>query len=161
MNNKSRGNSWERQCARELSLILTNGQFSHIFWRTASSGALATSNSSYKTQRGDLCLVSPGYEDVVDFVIECKWLSIDSIIPCHSTLKNIINDLCEKYRLDWLLALKIKTKGKYLISPLFSNPIMKNTKNMGTLIFEGKNMFYIIYINEMALKNKKGYLYDE
>ena len=155
MNNKNRGNSWERQCARELSLILTNGQFSHIFWRTASSGALATSNSSYITQRGDLCLVSPGYEDVIDFVIECKWLSINSIIPCQSVLKNIIEGLFEKYELNWLLALKIKTKGKYLISPCFSNPIMHNSKMIGTFIFEYNGLHYGIFINEMELKNSK------
>lgn len=146
MNNKLRGNSWERDCAKLLSKIISDGAYSKILWRSASSGALATI-SGYDTQRGDLVSIDPAYH--FDFVIECKYLKINSIVPMPAVLQKIVEDLYNKYQLNWLLCLKINGKGKFLISPKSDIPFVKKTKMLALYYFYIKSFFICLIVTDM------------
>ena len=138
INAKRKGNNWERDCARKLSLIVSDGERDDIFWRTASSGALATISKKYQKQQGDLFVVDSDISSF-DTVIECKALSNITILPLSKELMRIIDDLDNKYSNSWVLCLKIKNKGEYIIIPLllknqnFRSLIISNTKHVGLL----------------------------
>ena len=53
VNSKNKGGNWERKCAKEISLWLSNGEDDSWVWRTASSGARATQrNKKGQTTQG-------------------------------------------------------------------------------------------------------------
>jgi len=112
INSKSKGNAWERKSARILSLLLSDGKKTDLFWRTASSGALATVTKKYNTQMGDIQSVNQEYK--LNYHVECKCLSKISIFPMSKILKDILDKLSEKER-PFILMLKITNKGEYLI----------------------------------------------
>jgi len=54
VNTKQKGNNFERDCSRRLSLWWTNGKRDDAIWRSASSGALTTvGNGRYLAHTGD------------------------------------------------------------------------------------------------------------
>ena len=54
MNTKQKGNNFERDCSRMLSLWVTNGHRDDAIWRSASSGALTTvGKGRYLAHTGD------------------------------------------------------------------------------------------------------------
>ena len=74
---KSKGNSFERQICKQLSLWWSNGKSEDIFWRTASSGAMANirSKSCKKSfgQYGDIQAINPIGQPLIDVcTIELK-----------------------------------------------------------------------------------------
>jgi len=77
MNAKGKGNKFERDICKQLSLWWTNGENDAVFWRTASSGGRATQRGkkgkSTKNQHSDITANDPIGQSFVDlFVIECK-----------------------------------------------------------------------------------------
>lgn len=74
---KDKGSDFERDICRKLSLWWTKGERDDIFWRTASSGALATirKKNGKKTfgQSGDIQATDPIGQPLIDlFSIELK-----------------------------------------------------------------------------------------
>ena len=117
-NNKQKGNRWERECAKRLSLIISDGKDKHVLWRTASSGAYSTINN-IKQQQGDLYVIDKKYEYFSIYKIECKNIKIKSIFPIPYELIKIIKRYNKQYKKDWLLLLKMSEikNGKYMLSP--------------------------------------------
>ncbi len=74
---KNKGNSFERQVCKQLSLWWTNGKSEDIFWRTASSGAMANIRSKRHKecfgQYGDIQAINPIGQPLIDLcTIELK-----------------------------------------------------------------------------------------
>jgi len=77
MGRSSKGSSFEREVCKTLSLWWTDGRRDDVFWRTAGSGARATTRRSKgkKThgQSSDICATDPIGEPLTDLLtIECK-----------------------------------------------------------------------------------------
>ena len=69
-NGKQKGNSFEREVSKALSLWISEGKDKYLFWRSASSGAMAPRAG---TDYGDITTMKPeGYPLIDKFTIECK-----------------------------------------------------------------------------------------
>ena len=74
---KNKGTNFERQICKQLSLWWTNGKSEDVFWRTASSGAMANIRSK-KCKRafgqyGDIQAINPIGQPLIDLcTIELK-----------------------------------------------------------------------------------------
>lgn len=112
INNKQRGNQWERESAKILSLIISNGKTDKVVWRTASSGAYSTINK-VNFQRNDLAVVNPEYE--FNYPVECKCMKINRIYPTPSILDNVLIKLSNEYPDGFILLLKSRC-GRFFIT---------------------------------------------
>lgn len=78
VNGKSKGGEFERLVCKTLSLWVSNGQDSNLFWRSATSGGRATVQrkagaKASEYQASDISPVAPGAYILSDvFAIECK-----------------------------------------------------------------------------------------
>lgn len=76
---KNKGNTFEREVSKSLSLWVSEGEDPHVFWRSASSGAKATVNAKFKGikdfgQCGDIASVSSrGSKFIRMYFIELKF----------------------------------------------------------------------------------------
>lgn len=124
MNPKRKGNQWERESAKLLSLIISNGETDKVFWRTASSGAFATIHNT-DLQAGDLTIIHPDY--YFPYIVECKHLKINRIFPLPTILKKTLQKLQNK---NFLVLLKCKF-GKFVITnhKLFKSPPILTISN--------------------------------
>lgn len=69
-NGKHKGNGFEREVSKLLSLWISKGEDKYLFWRSASSGAMAPRAG---TDYGDITSMKPeGYPLIDKFTIECK-----------------------------------------------------------------------------------------
>lgn len=70
---KSKGNAFEREIAKQLSVWWTAGERNDVFWRSQNSGARATqrSNQNQTTagQYGDICAADPIGKSLTDLMI--------------------------------------------------------------------------------------------
>lgn len=77
MNGKQKGSEFERQICKKLSLWVTDGKRTDVFWRTAMSGGRATvANAKGESVRqlGDITAVAPeGHALSNPLVLECKF----------------------------------------------------------------------------------------
>jgi hypothetical protein len=104
MTKSSKGNSFERQLCKDLSLWWTNGENDSVFWRTSGSGGRATSRHSRskrtKNQYGDVCVVDAIGQPFIDlFVVEAK-RGYSS-----SSLANLLDrprDACQQIWEEWI-----------------------------------------------------------
>lgn len=74
---KQKGNAFERQVCKDLSLWISNGKRDDLLWRSAISGGRATvrmkKGKNTAHQAGDICSVHPDGHKLTDkFFIECK-----------------------------------------------------------------------------------------
>jgi hypothetical protein len=71
---KGKGSAFEREVAKKLSLWISNGQRTDLFWRSASSGAMFTSaKGGFSSQAGDIAAIDEmGIPFLSKWVIECK-----------------------------------------------------------------------------------------
>lgn len=73
---KAKGSAFERWVCKQLSLWVTHGNATDVFWRSAMSGGRATVARRKKVnvrQAGDICAVAPeGNTFVEDWYVECK-----------------------------------------------------------------------------------------
>lgn len=72
---KQKGNAYEREQCKSISLWITDGSRDDIVWRSASSGAVATvhKGKKYESQAGDIAAIDPlGIPLMSKVVIECK-----------------------------------------------------------------------------------------
>ena len=70
MNTKQKGNNFERDCSRMLSLWWTNGKRDDAIWRSASSGALTTvGKGRYLAHTGDFAATDGDAELLFKHVI--------------------------------------------------------------------------------------------
>lgn len=74
---KSKGNGFERQICKTLSLWITAGRRDDVLWRSAISGGRATVAAKKGRElphvAGDVCAVHPDGSNFVDnFYVECK-----------------------------------------------------------------------------------------
>ena len=77
MTKAQKGSSFEREICSRLSLWWTNGERDDVFWRTAGSGARATTRGKRgvrtHNQQGDVASVDPAGAPLTDmFVVEIK-----------------------------------------------------------------------------------------
>lgn len=78
---KAKGNAFERDCCRKLSLWISDGERDDLFWRSAASGGRATfiSRTSGGTrlaaaQAGDVTAIDlAGFPLAAQVVVECKF----------------------------------------------------------------------------------------
>lgn len=86
-----KGSSFEREVCKKLSLWISEGKRNDIFWRTAGSGARATtrakSGQTTCNADGDMCCLDPAYQWFIDSVlVEIKrgynsWRLDDFLLP--------------------------------------------------------------------------------
>jgi hypothetical protein len=74
---KGKGNAWERQVCKDLSLWYTQGKMADVFWRSAMSGGRATvrakKDKTLAHVAGDICAVHSSGQPFIDrFYVECK-----------------------------------------------------------------------------------------
>lgn len=79
INSKNKGSKFERDCAKLVSLWVSFGDRDDIYWRTASSGGMATMRAKYgkraDLQVGDLRPETPEASIITDkLILECKCL---------------------------------------------------------------------------------------
>lgn len=135
-NPKIIGSNFEREFSKKLSLKVSNNKKDNIFWRTPSSGSIGYKGFFYQ---GDITLIDKNYK--WDYIVECKSLKNASIIPLTSNLKKIIQECDKRYIGEkWLLALKIRKYGIFIIS---------------NLVIEGNEIDGIIEVNK-----KRYYVYN-
>lgn len=128
MNTKKKGNTFEREVCKQLSLRLTNNQDEYACWRTASSGGMATTNKyknskSLKDQSGDIKqVIEKGiYKDLDDFFdkffVECKSLkNFDLNVPYTKEVLDIVSQLeNEKNQSGKLIFLVVKRNRKKIL----------------------------------------------
>jgi|GEM_PF-1431471 len=77
MSSKIKGSRWERDCAKRLSLWLSDNERDDLVWRTASSGGRFTQRKKRGqvtcNQAGDLCATDPSVQYFFDYaLVECK-----------------------------------------------------------------------------------------
>lgn len=77
INSKNKGNSFEREISKKLSVWLTNGERDDVLWRTQSSGGRFTQRKAkgktLENQSGDITSTHPAsYLFSSTFHIECK-----------------------------------------------------------------------------------------
>lgn len=77
MAKSAKGGQFERQICKELSLWWTKGEREDVFWRTAGSGARATTRAKSNRQTagsyGDITAIDPIGKPLLDVVtVECK-----------------------------------------------------------------------------------------
>lgn len=88
INSKTKGSSFERQVARDLSGWVSGGAKADVFWRTAMSGGRATvalkAGTKMLASAGDLCAIDSAGEPFLNkFYIECKHrklLNLDRLV---------------------------------------------------------------------------------
>jgi hypothetical protein len=103
MNSSHRGSQFERDICRKLSLWWTEGKRDDIFWRTAGSGAMATTRfkKGKKTygQDGDIHAIDPIGEPLLKLCnIELKrGYSKDTIFDCLDKPKKAKQQTYEKF----------------------------------------------------------------
>lgn len=155
MNAKKKGNNFERESAKILSLIVSEGKTDMVFWRTAGSGNFATINKS-KYQKGDLCVINPEYPNT-KLAFECKNLSKVYLFPIHRKIKEIIDECEYKYGNNWVILLKISNIGTYALSriDIFSN-------NLEAIInYEGYKLNIYIFNKNTELNREEYEKYRE
>lgn len=73
---KAKGAGFERQVCKALSLLVSDGASTDVFWRSAMSGGRATVHHAKGVsirQAGDICAVAPeGHEFCDRWFVECK-----------------------------------------------------------------------------------------
>lgn len=74
---KSKGSAFERKICKDLSLWVSNGTRTDLFWRSALSGGRSTRRHSkgenVNVQLGDICAVHPTGHPLTDkWYVECK-----------------------------------------------------------------------------------------
>lgn len=71
-NGKAKGSAWEREIAKALTMWVTGKEKPYVFWRSPSSGALATISQSLDTS-GDIIAIRPEGKFLTDiYSIEAK-----------------------------------------------------------------------------------------
>jgi len=74
---KAKGSNFERDCCRALSLWVSHGKATDLFWRSAMSGGRATvahRKGVSVRQAGDITAVTPEGHSLTDmFYVECKF----------------------------------------------------------------------------------------
>ncbi len=74
-NPKAKGSKFERAVCTALSLYVTNGARTDVFWRSAMSGGRATVRGLDVRQAGDIAAVAPeGHSFCERYYVECKHL---------------------------------------------------------------------------------------
>jgi hypothetical protein len=74
-NPKAKGGAFEREVCKVLSLWVSHGERTDLFWRSAMSGGRATVHGRSVRQCGDVCSVAPEGHVLTDrYYIECKHL---------------------------------------------------------------------------------------
>ena len=115
MNSKSKGNTFERDMSRLLSLWWTNGKRDDAIWRSASSGALTTvGKGRYLAHTGDFAATDGDAELLFKHVIiEAKRgynrYSVQDLldVPTHRLAQNPVYDMIMK------LGITCETQNKY------------------------------------------------
>jgi hypothetical protein len=119
MNTKQKGNNFERDCSRMLSLWWTNGKRDDAIWRSASSGALTTvGKGRYLAHTGDFAATDGEAELLFKHVIiEAKRgynrYSVQDLVdvpekalaknPVHEMLTKLITACQVQRKIGWLL----------------------------------------------------------
>lgn len=129
MNSKDKGNRWERDISRKLSMWWSSGKNPNIFVRSASSGAWRTAHKSegVRGQVGDIAAVDQEGQSFTDKVcIEVKFYKEEESILFESILQKRMQILkwwqkCEDEALDtrkmpWLIV-KFNRKPPFIILP--------------------------------------------
>lgn len=165
INSKGKGNNFERFVSKQLSLHLTNGKDEMAIWRSASSGALATTSFKKKktsiglqTQSGDLIQVIPkGSYHLLDaffdsYMIEVKFLKSLDLSPNYSkAFQKIFNQLLrEKEQSGKLIFFVLKRNGRDIL--ILTDSVLYNCKSVGILIYE--NVTFDIYFFDDFIKEK-------
>ncbi len=116
MNPKAKGSAFERDTCKKLSLWVSGGTHTDLFWRSAMSGGRATvgrkSGKTLTHQAGDISAVHPDGHQLTDvYYVECKFyknLELGLFLFGRGTLARFwleVKKSAEIYdRRPWLLA---------------------------------------------------------
>ena len=111
VNGKQKGAEYERQCAKRLSLWITNGERDDCLWRSALSGGRATlqqrKGKVNKSQTGDLSSIDSCTQAFIDsFLIEIKFYKDLDITSGFVKGKGVLKSFWKKLIADAALARK-------------------------------------------------------
>ncbi len=158
---KGKGNSFERQICKQLSLWWSHGKDEDVFWRTASSGAMANvrSKKCKKSfgQYGDVQAINPIGQPLIDlFTIELKRGYSKSTFadlmepsthtnpkPCQYEKFNlqVLADYQRSDSISWLLIVKRDRRKAIILMP---NIIHRELKKQGIRL--RVPYFYLYYM---------------
>lgn len=165
INGKSKGNGFEREVSKKLSLHLTNGNEEMAIWRSSSSGATSTvgfkkkkTSLGLQTQSGDLIQVIPkGSYHLLDaffdtYMIEVKFLKSLDLSPNYSSqFKKIFTQLLrEKEQSGKLIFFVLKRNGRDIL--ILTDSVLYNCKSVGSLVYQ--NVTFDIYFFDDFVKEK-------
>jgi Holliday junction resolvase len=137
VNSIVKGKNFEREVAKILSVI------TRCDWqRVPMSGAFSTNNNSEDPRfSGDVFTENKEYEN---FVIECKsyaTLEISELFNNNSKFYGWIKQAKEESKgKPWILFIKIKNKGVYVLSETY-NKIIKQFTDVFNFIMVDKKIF--------------------
>ena len=133
---KGKGSSFERTLCRQLSLWWTHGNRDDVFWRTAGSGAMATTRIKKQRasfgQHGDIQAVDPIGQPLLDvFSIEAKrgytGATLSNILDAGPQMKPQLVKFIEQARTSqlesgawsWLLIRKRDQRHTTVLFPFY------------------------------------------
>jgi len=100
---KHKGQQFERDVCKQLSLWVSKGKSKNLFWRSAQSGGRATTlrkkGEDLSVHAGDIAAIDPAGEQFCKtFFVECKFLKSLKLDTLVYPMKGVIQPIWEKCR---------------------------------------------------------------
>lgn len=159
-NSKEKGNRYEREIARKLSVWISEGRNRNLLWRSDSSGARATtSKEKLSNQAGDIAPDSKeGYDFIDKFYVECKHyknIGLENLIWRSNKQENVLTwwrrytKEADKYNKILLLICKQNNKPDLLfVTKQFIDLFEIDNED---ITLRMSNM-YVMFLNELVRK---------
>lgn len=98
---KHKGQQFEREVCKQLSLWVSGGMSNNLFWRSAQSGGRATTlrkqGEDLSVHAGDIAAIDPAGERFCKtFFVECKFLKSLRLDALVYPMKGVIGPIWEK-----------------------------------------------------------------
>lgn len=155
---QGKGQAFEREVCRKLSLWVSRGESKNLFWRSSQSGGRATTlrrkGENLSVHAGDIAAIDPAGERFIKtFFVECKaykTLRFDSLIYPGKGVIGAMWQKCLRQANDYnkLPLMIVKENGKPWL--LITNGGAWDMQNSIAATFPGRGMY--VYLLDDVLK---------
>lgn len=169
MNSKRKGNSFEREVAKKLSFWACKEKNKIIFWRTPSSGLLATIQNQ-KNLTGDIVAYEPEFTWWNDYInIECKigYNKMDyNDILIENKKNNLLKKFWEQTNVKQKIPILIIKKNRKILIGInkFLFNTLKINKNYVHYHFDNDDIYFFeldVFLNEVSIEKIKDIVYGK